>query len=116
MGTLGMAQPFFVRCLKPNMKKVPDAFEDTVVLNQLRYSGTLLACMVVRLLACLYNFLPVWLVACMVGCVRLSDVPLGIWFAWVASSSCLAVGMLETVRIRRAGYPVRRLFDDFLFR
>lgn len=26
------------------------------------------------------------------------------------------LGMLETVRIRRAGYPVRRIFGDFLFR
>ncbi len=25
-------------------------------------------------------------------------------------------GMLETVRIRRAGYPLRREFPDFLFR
>ena len=25
-------------------------------------------------------------------------------------------GMMETVRIRRAGYPVRRTFDDFLYR
>ena len=25
-------------------------------------------------------------------------------------------GMLETVRIRRAGYPVRRIFADFIFR
>lgn len=25
-------------------------------------------------------------------------------------------GMLETVRIRRAGYPVRRTYEDFLFR
>ena len=25
-------------------------------------------------------------------------------------------GMMETVRIRRAGYPVRRVFDDFIFR
>ena len=24
--------------------------------------------------------------------------------------------MLETVRIRRAGYPVRRTYEDFLFR
>lgn len=24
--------------------------------------------------------------------------------------------MMETVRIRRAGYPVRRTFDDFMFR
>ena len=25
-------------------------------------------------------------------------------------------GMMETVRIRRSGYPVRRTFEDFLFR
>ncbi len=25
-------------------------------------------------------------------------------------------GMMETVRIRRAGFPVRRTFDDFMFR
>ena len=25
-------------------------------------------------------------------------------------------GMMETVRIRRAGYPVRRTFEDFLHR
>jgi len=24
--------------------------------------------------------------------------------------------MMETVRIRRSGYPVRRLFEDFMFR
>eukprot|EP00049_Salpingoeca_infusionum_P017514 m.353252 g.353252 ORF g.353252 m.353252 type:complete len:1850 (+) comp16718_c0_seq1:158-5707(+) len=63
MTTLGQAAPFFVRCLKPNVNKVPDTFQDQVVLNQLRYSG-----------------------------------------------------MLETVRIRRAGYPVRREFDNFVFR
>ena len=63
MQTLGSAHPFFVRCIKPNMEKVANNFNATVVLNQLRYSG-----------------------------------------------------MMETVRIRRAGYPVRRTFDDFLFR
>ena len=26
------------------------------------------------------------------------------------------IGMMETVRIRRSGYPVRRSFEDFLFR
>jgi myosin X len=25
-------------------------------------------------------------------------------------------GMMETVRIRRAGFPVRRTFEDFIFR
>uniref|UniRef100_A0A8K9Y211 Uncharacterized protein n=1 Tax=Oncorhynchus mykiss TaxID=8022 RepID=A0A8K9Y211_ONCMY len=56
MNTLSASNPFFVRCIKPNMDKV-------VVLNQLRYSG-----------------------------------------------------MLETVKIRRAGFPVRRTFNDFYSR
>ncbi|KJE96920.1 myosin 10 [Capsaspora owczarzaki ATCC 30864] len=63
MQALGAAHPFFVRCIKPNMQKVKDSFDATVVMNQLRYSG-----------------------------------------------------MLETVRIRRTGFPVRRAFADFLYR
>lgn len=63
MTTLGQANPFFVRCLKPNVEKVKDKFLPQIVLNQLKYSG-----------------------------------------------------MMETVRIRRLGYPVRRTYDDFLFR
>merc|ERR1719272_1689608 len=57
MKMLGSSNPYFVRCIKPNMKKVPGVFEVPIVLNQLRYSG-----------------------------------------------------MMETVKIRRAGYPVRREF------
>lgn len=63
MGTLSSSNPFFVRCIKPNSQKMPDQFDETLVLNQLRYSG-----------------------------------------------------MLETVRIRRAGFPVRRPFHDFYVR
>ncbi|KAM3928507.1 unconventional myosin-X [Leptodactylus fuscus] len=63
MATLSTSNPFFVRCIKPNVHKKPDQFDQSVVLNQLRYSG-----------------------------------------------------MLETVRIRRAGFPVRRPFHDFYFR
>ena len=63
MTTLGQANPYFVRCIKPNGEKVADKFVPQMVLNQLKYSG-----------------------------------------------------MMETVRIRRLGYPVRRTFDDFLFR
>ena len=63
MTTLGQSNPFFVRCLKPNIEKVKDKFLPQTVLNQLKYSG-----------------------------------------------------MMETVRIRRLGYPVRRTYDDFLFR
>ncbi|KAK7168851.1 hypothetical protein R3I93_004987 [Phoxinus phoxinus] len=63
MATLSASNPFFVRCIKPNMEKNPNKFDADVVLNQLRYSG-----------------------------------------------------MLETVKIRRAGFPVRRTFQDFLSR
>jgi len=31
-------------------------------------------------------------------------------------SAVVTIGMMETVRIRRSGYPVRRTFEDFLFR
>uniref|UniRef100_A0A8C1UQK1 Myosin X n=1 Tax=Cyprinus carpio TaxID=7962 RepID=A0A8C1UQK1_CYPCA len=60
MSTLSASNPFFVRCIKPNNSKMPNQFEQSVVLNQLRYSG-----------------------------------------------------MLETVKIRRSGFPVRRTFKDF---
>uniref|UniRef100_A0A8C2GUX8 Myosin X, like 1 n=1 Tax=Cyprinus carpio TaxID=7962 RepID=A0A8C2GUX8_CYPCA len=62
MATLSVSNPFFVRCIKPNMDKTPNKFDPDVVLNQLRYSG-----------------------------------------------------MLETVKIRRAGFPVRRTFKDFFY-
>uniref|UniRef100_A0A3Q3JP94 Myosin X n=1 Tax=Monopterus albus TaxID=43700 RepID=A0A3Q3JP94_MONAL len=63
MATLSTSNPYFIRCIKPNTLKMPDHFDQTVVLNQLRYSG-----------------------------------------------------MLETVKIRRTGFPVRRPFQDFCFR
>jgi myosin X len=63
MKMLNAADPFFVRCIKPNVEKNPDSFVEEVVLNQLRYSG-----------------------------------------------------MLETVRIRKAGFPVRRIYSDFSHR
>ncbi|MEQ2248802.1 hypothetical protein ILYODFUR_022786 [Ilyodon furcidens] len=63
MATLSASNPFFIRCIKPNMEKNPHVFDPETVLNQLRYSG-----------------------------------------------------MLETVKIRRAGFPVRRTFKDFFLR
>ena len=63
MTKLGQSNPYFVRCIKPNIKKVAGDFNSDTVLAQLKYSG-----------------------------------------------------MMETVRIRRSGYPVRRPFGDFMFR
>ncbi|TPP63010.1 Myosin-XV [Fasciola gigantica] len=34
-------RPHFVRCIKPNMSKAPMTFEDSIVLDQLRYTGVL---------------------------------------------------------------------------
>ena len=63
MVVLRRAQPYFVRCIKPNLQQVPDSFVNDFVTKQLRYSG-----------------------------------------------------MLETVRIRREGFPVRYMFADFIER
>ncbi|RDD42798.1 Unconventional myosin-X [Trichoplax sp. H2] len=63
MDTLNKANPFFIRCIKPNPDKISDHFVPDLVEDQLRYSG-----------------------------------------------------MLQTVQIRRAGYPVRRTFEEFIQR
>uniref|UniRef100_A0A8D3CG79 Myosin X n=1 Tax=Scophthalmus maximus TaxID=52904 RepID=A0A8D3CG79_SCOMX len=63
MSTLSVSNPYFIRCIKPNTRKVSAFFDQAVVLNQLRYSG-----------------------------------------------------MLETVKIRRTGFPIRRPFQDFCSR
>lgn len=57
------ANPYFVRCMKPNQNKEPAVFDMELVSAQLNYSG-----------------------------------------------------ILETIRIRREGYPIRMPFDVFLFR
>ncbi|CAI4221277.1 unnamed protein product [Auanema sp. JU1783] len=61
MNTLGHATPYFIRCIKSNNDKIPNHFDDNIILRQLRYTG-----------------------------------------------------MLETVRIRRAGYSVRIEYDSFV--
>eukprot|EP00835_Amoeboradix_gromovi_P002197 NODE_119_length_18895_cov_0.454990.p3 type:complete len:911 gc:universal NODE_119_length_18895_cov_0.454990:9769-12501(+) len=60
MDTLGSCNPYFVRCVKPNQKKVSDRIDRKVVLDQLQYSG-----------------------------------------------------MLATVKVRKAGYPMRIPYTEF---
>ncbi|XP_065199418.1 unconventional myosin-VIIa-like isoform X2 [Sycon ciliatum] len=63
MEALRGCEPFFVRCIKPNMMMQPTVFDRELVLKQLRYSG-----------------------------------------------------MMETVKIRMVGYPVRMAFANFVKR
>eukprot|EP00117_Sycon_ciliatum_P023999 scpid4577/ scgid0066/ Myosin-IIIb len=41
MGKLRNASPHFIRCIKPNRHKMPHDFDQTYVLDQLRYTGVL---------------------------------------------------------------------------
>ncbi|KAK1152491.1 hypothetical protein AOXY_G31171 [Acipenser oxyrinchus oxyrinchus] len=41
METLGRAEPFFIRCIRSNSEKMELRFDDTLVLQQLRYTGML---------------------------------------------------------------------------
>ncbi|CDS42665.1 myosin XV [Echinococcus multilocularis] len=61
METMKTKRPWFVRCIKPNPDKKPMTFEDTMVMEQLRY-----------------------------------------------------IGILETVRIRSSGFPVRLPYEQFV--
>ncbi|VUZ40861.1 unnamed protein product [Hymenolepis diminuta] len=61
METMKTKRPWFVRCIKPNPEKKPMTFEDTMVMEQLRY-----------------------------------------------------IGILETVRIRSSGFPVRLPYEQFV--
>mmetsp|Transcript_23950 Transcript_23950/g.40168 ORF Transcript_23950/g.40168 Transcript_23950/m.40168 type:complete len:863 (-) Transcript_23950:420-3008(-) len=63
MTMLHETQPYFIRCIKPNMEKVSEKFDEQLVYNQLLYAG-----------------------------------------------------MLETIRIRRLGYPIRWNHLDFFKR
>jgi len=60
MTMLHETQPYFIRCIKPNMEKVSEKFDEQLVYNQLLYAG-----------------------------------------------------MLETIRIRRMGYPIRYKHEEF---
>ncbi|XP_061431484.1 LOW QUALITY PROTEIN: unconventional myosin-VIIa-like [Lethenteron reissneri] len=63
MKALGLCQPWFIRCIKPNDVKKPLLFDRELFVRQLRYSG-----------------------------------------------------MMETIRIRRSGYPIRYTFAEFVER
>ncbi|XP_073732354.1 unconventional myosin-VIIb [Misgurnus anguillicaudatus] len=63
MKALSLCEPFFIRCFKPNDKKMSMDFDRELCMQQIHYSG-----------------------------------------------------MVETIKIRKAGYPIRHTFEEFLQR
>ena len=49
MTTLNATEPHFVRCMKPNKKKIGGVYEAEMMLAQLRYSGLLEVCRIRKL-------------------------------------------------------------------
>uniref|UniRef100_A0A158QZM2 Unconventional myosin-IXb (inferred by orthology to a human protein) n=1 Tax=Nippostrongylus brasiliensis TaxID=27835 RepID=A0A158QZM2_NIPBR len=41
MNTLAHSTPYFIRCIKSNNDKIPNHFDDNIILRQLRYTGML---------------------------------------------------------------------------
>lgn len=60
VNTLAATSPHYVRCIKPNPEKIPNNFNDELILQQLRFSG-----------------------------------------------------MLDTIRVRKAGFPIRYEANEF---
>jgi myosin-5 len=48
MEIISETRPLFVRCIKPNMKNLPNIFDPNLVLDQLRYGGVLQAVQISR--------------------------------------------------------------------
>lgn len=94
MRTLSVCQPFFVRCIKPNELKKP-----------MVRAGV---CVYVRVCVCSCNSPAA--VAFLHPCLpQLFDRELCI-------RQLRYSGMMETIRIRRAGYPIRYTFVEFVER
>lgn len=97
MKTLSGCQPFFVRCIKPNEYKKP----------------------MVRVCVCMRET-----ETKRVSLVLVLLEPLMTWFLWSLQlfdrELCVRQlrysGMMETIRIRRAGYPIRYTFVEFVDR
>lgn len=88
MKTLSSCQPFFIRCIKPNEFKRPMVFA------------------ILFLLSCRIRSTNIW--------------PCKIFLQMFDRGLCCRQlrysGMMETIRIRRAGYPIRHGFREFVER
>lgn len=88
MSTLQACQPFFVRCIKPNEFKRPQVSDNSP--------------------ACIFFLLHGFVSP---TCLHLQD-----FDRTLCTRQLRYSGMMETIRIRKAGYPIRHKFKDFVDR
>lgn len=82
----------YVRCIKPNADKLPNDYNDPLVLDQLRYLGA-------------FKFFDHI-------CVLWKK----LYFESFMYSFCpnISLGMLDIIRIRREGFPIHMSFEEFV--
>ncbi len=97
--TLLATTPHYVRCVKPNKRKRPNDFDAPMILDQLLYRCALCSC-----LGC---YLPL---SCGWMHLRPQCGPTHPRLRW---RCCVSSGVLETVRIRRQGFPYRETYPDY---
>jgi hypothetical protein len=89
--TLKNTEPHYIRCIKPNAAKAARTFDGDMVGAQLRYAG---------------SFLGVCCCCCCCCCCVCSMLTPPFWYT----------GMMETIRIRQVGFPLRYTFESFFKR
>ena len=149
MTTLGQSHPYFVRCVKPNEKKVCPAVSAffslapwlKVWMGVPRWVRKWPLWLLFSERKCFFSYESKEMKFCAVFRIDLDSIS-ALHFSVVDAfkektaftvyrfffqlpqsfnpkvvlSQLRYSGMLETVRIRRAGFPVRRTYEDFLFR
>ena len=99
MLVLNATDPHFVRCMKPNDLKKASTFQATMMLAQLRYAGLLEVCVLGAALPLL----------------RVPRLPrVRVMFTGMRVRRCGVCA--QVCRIRQIGYPVRKSFEEFVFR
>ena len=118
MTTLGQANPYFVRCIKPNMMKVrPHQWQPAQPASCPKEWVHAPPKEAVVLLTCSEVHPSMWLLCPLLSvCLSVCLQSANSFHPQTVLNQLKYSGMMETVRIRRAGYPVRRTFEDFLHR
>lgn len=105
MDTLNSTEPHYIRCVKPNNVLKPAIFENVNIIQQLRCGVSILG-----------NLDLAWNIIWSYKRCLSFELSLSL-----CGESCNTIfgtmqGVLEAIRISCAGYPTRRLFDEFLLR